>query len=53
MAFFFIPLVTTTLSSIEPEHIPATLGLSNFVRILAGSFGISMTTTVWQNRAFI
>ena len=53
MAFFFIPLVTTTLSSIEPEHIPATLGLSNFVRILADSFGISIITTVWQNRAFI
>ena len=53
MAFFFIPLVTTTLSSIEPERIPATPDLSNFVRILAGSFGISMTTTVWQNRTFI
>ena len=53
MAFFFIPLVTTTLSSIEPERIPATPGLSNFVLILADSFGISMTTTVWQNRASI
>ena len=51
MAFFFIPLVTITLSGIEPDRIPAASGLSNFVRILAGSFGTSIATTVWQNRA--
>ena len=53
MAFFFIPLVTTTLSSIEPERIPATPGLSNFVRILVGSFCTSIATTMWQNRASV
>ncbi len=53
MAFFFIPLVTITLSGIEPDRIPAASGLSNFVRILAGSFGTSIATTVWQNRASI
>lgn len=51
MAFFFIPLVTLTLSGIAPERIPAASGLSNFARITAGSFGTSIATTVWQDRA--
>jgi len=51
MAFFFIPLVTITLSGIEPSRIPAASGLSNFVRIVAGSFGTSIATTIWQDRA--
>ena len=51
MACFFIPLVTLTLSGLSPDKIPAASGLSNFVRILAGSFGTSIATTVWQDRA--
>jgi len=51
MALFFIPLVTITLSGISPDKIPAASGLSNFVRIVAGSFGTSIATTVWQDRA--
>ncbi len=51
MAFFFIPLVTITLSGISPDRIPAASGLSNFVRITAGSFGTSIATTIWQDRA--
>ena len=51
MAFFFIPLVTITLSGLEPDRIPAASGLSNFVRITAGSFGTSIATTIWQDRA--
>ena len=51
MAFFFIPLVTITLSGIAPERIAAASGLSNFVRITAGSFGTSIATTIWQDRA--
>ena len=51
MAFFFIPLMTITLSGISPDRIPAASGLSNFVRITAGSFGTSIATTLWQDRA--
>ncbi|MEO5658280.1 MAG: DHA2 family efflux MFS transporter permease subunit [Polaromonas sp.] len=51
MACFFIPLVTITLSGLSHDKIPAASGLSNFVRILAGSFGTSIATTVWQDRA--
>jgi DHA2 family multidrug resistance protein len=51
MAFFFIPLVTITLSGLEPERIAAASGLSNFLRITAGAVGTSIATTVWENRA--
>lgn len=51
MAFFFIPLVSLTLSGLPPHKIPAASGLSNFVRITAGAFGTSIATTLWDNRA--
>lgn len=51
MAFFFIPLVSLTLSGLRPDEIPGASGLSNFVRITAGAFGTSIVTTVWDNRA--
>ncbi|MFT4268140.1 MAG: DHA2 family efflux MFS transporter permease subunit [Xenophilus sp.] len=51
MAFFFIPLVTITLSGLPPERIPAASGLSNFARIMAGAMGTSIATTLWENRA--
>jgi MFS transporter, DHA2 family, multidrug resistance protein len=51
MAFFFIPLVTITLSGLSPDRIPAASGLSNFARITAGAFGTSIATTVWEDRA--
>ena len=51
MAFFFIPLVSLTLSGLPPQSIPAASGLSNFVRITAGAFGTSIATTMWETRA--
>jgi len=51
LAFFFIPLVTITLSGISPQQMPAASGLSNFLRISAGSFGTSISTTLWDHRA--
>ena len=51
MAFFFIPLVTITLSGLPPERIPAASGLSNFTRITAGAVGTSVATTLWESRA--
>jgi len=53
MAFFFIPLVTLTLSGLSPDRIPAASGLSNFLRITAGAMGTSIVTTVWDNRATV
>ena len=48
---FFMPLVTITLSGLPPERIPSASGLFNFARITAGSFGTSITTTLWDRRA--
>jgi MFS transporter, DHA2 family, multidrug resistance protein len=51
MAFFFIPLISLGLSGLPPERIPGAAGLFNFARITAGSFGTSITTTLWDRRA--
>jgi len=51
IAFFFIPLLTLTLAGLTPEQIPAASGLSNFVRIMAGAVGTSVSTTFWDRRA--
>jgi DHA2 family multidrug resistance protein len=51
MAFFFIPLMTITMSGLTPDRIPAASGLTNFVRITAGAMGTSISTTLWESRA--
>jgi MFS transporter, DHA2 family, multidrug resistance protein len=51
MATFFIPLIALGLSGLAPERIPSASGLINFARISAGSFGTSITTTMWDRRA--
>jgi DHA2 family multidrug resistance protein len=51
MAFFFIPLITITMSGLPPERMPAASGLTNFVRITAGAIGTSIATTLWESRA--
>jgi DHA2 family multidrug resistance protein len=53
VAFFFVPLVAVSLSGLHPSRIPAASGLFNFARILAGSFGTSITTTLWDHRASV
>jgi len=49
MAAFFVPLMTLIFSGLTPDKIAAASGLSNFVRILAGSFGASIYTSAWDN----
>lgn len=51
MAFFFIPLMTLTLSGFTPDRIPSASGVSNFMRITAGAMGTSLATTIWEDRA--
>ncbi len=53
MATFFIPLTTLSLSGLRPDRIPAAAGLTNFVRLVCGAFGTSITTTIWDNRAIM
>jgi DHA2 family multidrug resistance protein len=51
VACLFTPLVAVIVSGLEPSKIASATGLSNFVRITAGAFGTSITTTLWDNRA--
>jgi len=51
MSIFFIALLTIILDGVPPAQIPAASGLSNFLRIIAGSFATSITTTFWDNHA--
>ncbi len=51
MAFFFVPLISLSLSGLPPERVPAASGLFNFARITAGAFGTSIVTTLWDRRA--
>ncbi len=53
MAFFFVPLVSLVLSGLPPDRVPAASGLSNFARIVSGSFGTSIATTLWDHRAIL
>ncbi|MDE2120837.1 MAG: DHA2 family efflux MFS transporter permease subunit, partial [Betaproteobacteria bacterium] len=50
-ATFFIPLLAIILGGLAPTRVASAAGLSNFVRITAGSFGASIYTTLWDNRA--
>jgi DHA2 family multidrug resistance protein len=50
-ATFFIPLLGIVLGGLPPQRIAAASGLSNFARITAGSFGTSIYTTWWIDRA--
>jgi len=53
MPFFFIPLSSIALSSVDPKDMASAAGLMNFLRTLAGAFSTSVVTTIWSNRATI
>jgi DHA2 family multidrug resistance protein len=50
MAMFFIPLTSIILSGLTQDKVPAAAGLSNFVRIMFGGIGASVSTTLWDSR---
>lgn len=49
MPFFFLPLTSAALGSVEPHEVAAAAGLQNFVRTIAGAFGTSIVNTAWEN----
>lgn len=51
MAMFFVSTVTIMLHGLDHHKIPQASGLSNFMRITAGSFAASVVTTFWDNHA--
>ena len=50
MACFFVPMTTISLSDVPHEKIASAAGMTNFVRILGGSFGTSLVITIWGDR---
>jgi DHA2 family multidrug resistance protein len=50
MGLFFVTLLAVGFDGLPPHRIPAASGLSNFLRITAGSFATSLTTTFWDRR---
>jgi len=50
VACFFMPLTIISLSGLRPNQIASASSLSNFLRVLGGSIGASVTTTLWDNR---
>lgn len=47
MAMFFVPLTSIVISEIAITRVASAMGLVNFLRILAGSFGTSIAATAW------
>lgn len=50
LPFFFVPLTSLSLGSVEPHETASAAGLQNFLRTLSGAFATSIVTTVWEDR---
>lgn len=50
IACFFTPLIIIILSGLPEHRTASALGLANFLRILGGSFGTSLSVTLWDRR---
>lgn len=50
ITFFFTPLISIVISGMPPQRMASALGLANFCRILGGSFGTSLSVTIWDRR---
>ena len=50
MALFFIPLMSIILSGLPHSRLASASGLSNFLRMVGGSFGTSLSIAIWDRR---
>ncbi len=50
-AMYFVPLTTILLASIEPSKNASAMGLVNFLRVLGGAVGTSISISMWDRRA--
>jgi len=50
LACFFIPLITLSLAGLPSNKVASASGLFNFMRLLALSFGTSLSVTLWDRR---
>ena len=51
LPFFFVPLSTLALSSVDAADTASAAGLMNFARTVCGAFAVSIVNTVWENGA--
>lgn len=47
---FFIATISILLEDVPPARVPSAAGLSNFARIIAAGFSVSLVTTFWDRR---
>jgi MFS transporter, DHA2 family, multidrug resistance protein len=50
LACFFTPLIAVIISGLPSDRVASALGLANFFRILGGSFGTSISVSIWDRR---
>jgi DHA2 family multidrug resistance protein len=50
MPLFFVPLIAMSLSGLPPQRIASASGLANFLRMLGGGFGASISISIWDQR---
>ncbi|MBO9712730.1 MAG: DHA2 family efflux MFS transporter permease subunit [Sphingomonas sp.] len=53
MPFFFIPLTTLALASVDPREVASAAGVMSFLRTMAGAIGTSVSTTMWDDQSRI
>jgi DHA2 family multidrug resistance protein len=51
LPFFFVPVTTIALASVEEHETASAAGLMNFLRTLAGAVATSVVNTAWENGA--
>lgn len=49
LPLFFVPLMTSSLGSVDAGEVAAAAGLLNFIRSISGAIATSIVTTVWEN----
>lgn len=50
MGLFFVSMLAVIFDGLPAQKVPAASGVSNFLRITAGSFAVSLVTTFWDRR---
>jgi MFS transporter, DHA2 family, multidrug resistance protein len=50
LPFFFVPVTTLALASVNEEETASAAGLMNFIRTLSGAVATSLVTTSWENK---
>lgn len=51
MPFFFVPLTTLALGSVDEHETASAAGMQNFLRTLSGAVATSLVTTYWDDQA--